>query len=34
MELIIGYSIFTAILFIIWVVSVISIYNRNFRDEN
>ena len=34
MELILGYSIVTAIIFIIWIVNVVLLYNRNFRDED
>lgn len=34
MELILGYSIITAIIFIIWIVNVVLLYNRNFRDED
>jgi len=34
MELILGYSIVTAVIFIIWIVNVVLIYNRNFRDED
>jgi len=34
MELILGYSIITAVIFIIWIVNVVLLYNRNFRDED
>lgn len=34
MEIILGYSIVTAVIFIAWLISVVVMYNKNFRNED
>jgi|GEM_PF-5166344 len=34
MEIILGYSIVTALIFIGWLISVIYMYNKNFPNED
>ncbi len=34
MELILGYSIGTAIIFLVWIINVIYMYHRNFGDKD
>ncbi len=34
MELIIGYSVVTAVLFVIWIIYVVFMYNKNFNKKD